>query len=282
VAGSFAIVTDGTCTLPAGYCDKNEVEVLPVHVTFGPREYAQGADLTTAQFYSLLVTSRDLPGTSAPSPGECGDVLARASRRSGQVLIVTVAKELSATHDAAALAARELGAKAVVIDSRSVAGGTALVVEACVRARDAGRSLEETAELARGLPRDIRFYGYFDTLEFLRRSGRATALQAYFASALQIKPIVSIGDGRIEPLARARTRLRAIERLKELVIAAVGGGRRGVRMSVLHANDESAAASLSRWAQETFDCAMLFTADVGPAVAARSGPGFLGLSFVAS
>ena len=139
MAGSFAIVTDGTCTLPAGYCDKNEVEVLPVHVTFGPREYAQGADLTTAQFYSLLVTSRDLPGTSAPSPGECGDVLARASRRSGQVLIVTVAKELSATHDAAALAARELGAKAVVIDSRSVAGGTALVVEACVRSRDAGR-----------------------------------------------------------------------------------------------------------------------------------------------
>lgn len=276
----FAIVTDGTCTLPPSFYMEHDVAVLPMHVQFGDQDYTDGADLTREKFYQLLGASRGLPGTSAPSLGECRATYERVMRDGTRdVLVITLSADLSATYSIATSSAQAIPGNLVVVDSRSVAGGLALVVSACVRARRDGRSLQEAADVARSLAGRVQVYAYIDTLEFLQKSGRATRLQAVFGSLLQIKPLVQVTGGVVEPLDRVRTRARGIQRLKEHAIQAIGTGQR-VRLNVLHTNAPGAAEEVGEWAQATFHCLEFFIGEAGPTLAARVGPGCLGICFL--
>ncbi len=276
----FAIVTDGTCILPDEVYRREAIELLPMHVNFGEDDYTEGVDITPERYYELLSTRKEAPGTSAPSLGECREVYERAMRDGArELLVITLSKDLSATYSVATASAQAVGGRVVVVDSRSVAGGIGLIVSACARARHAGRSFEETAGLAQRLAGKTKVYAYIDTLEFLRRSGRATRLQAIFGSLLQMKPLIQVEGGKVEPLDRVRTRARGIARLKDLTAEAIGPGRR-VRMSVLHSNAPEPARELAEWAQSTFHCLEFFVEDAGPALAARAGPGVLATCFL--
>lgn len=277
----FAIVTDGTCTLPASFYAEHGVGILPMHVNFGERDYTDGVDLTRDRFYELLVASRELPGTSAPSLGECRTVYEQALRDGVRdVLVLTLSGDLSATYSIAETAAQAMTpGNVVVVDSRTVAGGIGLIVSACVRARRVGHSFDETVALARRLAGRPQLYAYIDTLQYLQRSGRATRLQAIFGSLLQVKPLIQVRNGVVEPLDRARTRARGIARLKELTTQAIGEGNR-VRLCVLHTNAADAAEELGEWAQRTFHCVEFFLGEAGPTLAARAGPGVLATCFL--
>lgn len=276
----FAIVTDGTCTLPPAFYMEHDVAMLPMHVQFGEKDYTDGADLTREKFYELLAASRGLPGTSAPSLGECRSVYERVMADGVRdVLVITLSADLSATYSIATSSAQAMPGNLVVVDSRSVAGGLALVVSACVRARRDGKSFQETAALARSLAGKVRVFAYIDTLEFLQKSGRATRLQAVFGSLLQIKPLVQVKGGVVEPLDRVRTRARGLQRLKDHAVEVIGEGQR-VRLNVLHTNAPEAAEELGEWAQATFHCLEFFIGEAGPTLAARIGPGCLGICFL--
>lgn len=277
----FAIVTDGTCMLPPAFYVEHGVRLLPMHVNFDERQYTDGVDLTRDRFYELLASSRGLPGTSAPSLGECRTVYEQVtSDGTPDVLVVTVSSDLSGTFSIATTAAQAMaGSNVVVVDSRTVAGGMGLVVSACVRARREGRSFEETVALARRLAGRARIYVYIDTLEFIQRSGRMTRLQAIFGSLLQVKPLAQVRNGVIEPLDRVRTRARGIARLKELTTKEIGEGKR-VRLCVLHTNAPEAAEELAEWAQAAFHCVEFFVGEGGPTLAAHVGPGVLATCFL--
>lgn len=276
----FALVTDGTCILPAEVYAQEGIQLLPMHVNFGEDDYTDGVDITRERFYELLSTRKEMPGTSAPSLGECREAYERAMRDGVRdVLAITISKDLSATYSIAASSAQAVDGNVVVIDSRTVAGGIGLIVTACVRARRSGRSFEETVDLAERLAGRPKVYAYIDTFEFLRRSGRATRLQAAVGSLLQVKPLIQVEGGKVEPLDRVRTRSRGVARLKELTVEAVGEGRR-VRLAVLHSNAPEGARDLAEWAQRTFHCVEFFAEDAGPTLAARAGPGVLATCFL--
>lgn len=282
MSAAFGLLTDGTCTLPSGAARALDVGVVPLHVRIGNDSYTSGGDgdLSHARFYELIADGAGDPSTSQPSPGEWVAHFDAARARGQQnLLVITIASEMSGTFASATAAARMTSPRVTVIDSRTNSGGQGLIVSALAQARQQGCSFDDAVALAQRLAGKPRIFAYVDTLEYLRRSGRVPAAQAMFGAMLRIKPIVRIVDGRTEPIGRARTRSRALARLKELSSEMVAGGER-VGIGVVHTNAPDIAAELASWAGATFDCAELFCEEAGPVLAAHVGPGVVAIAIM--
>jgi DegV family protein with EDD domain len=276
----FAIVTDGTCTLPNSFYEENEVSVIPLHVIFGNDDYISGVDLSHQRFYELLSTRKQHPTTSAPSLGECHEVFSRVlATGTRDVIAVTMDSSRSLTFSVVRNVAQSLNANISVIDSKSVSGGLGMVIAACVRARRDGRSFQDTVALAERLAGQPVLNVYVDTLEFLRRSGRVPTMRAFFGSLLQIRPILKFAGGDAEPVDRVRTRSRGIERVKELTLRELGAGARA-RVCVLHTKSPHDAQGLADWAQENFHCLDFFKEEAGPVLGAHVGPGVVAIGYL--
>nr|MBA3375905.1 DegV family EDD domain-containing protein [Actinomycetota bacterium] len=120
-----------------------------------------------------------------------------------------------------------------------------------------------------------KLYAVIDTLEHLKRSGRASGMQAMFGSLLSIKPIIKVEDGKLQPMDKVRTRDKALARLKELVEAEVAPGVK-LHVSTLHTNAPERAADLAAWFDQRYDCVEQYSAEAGPVIAAHAGPGVVG------
>lgn len=276
VSHPYAIVVDGTASMPVDLADELGIGILPLHVSFGAETYTAGVDLTAAEFYSRLGRPDARPTTSQPSLGECREAFEAARRGgSGDILVVTVATELSGTYSTACGAASELPGRIEVVDSRSTAGAIALIGTACARARRDGASFAEAVALARRLAGKVKTLAIIDTLEYLKRSGRATALQSMFGSLLSVKPIITIEEGKLESLDRVRTRAKALSRLQELLEGHLPPGER-IHVCVLHTNEPGRAEELATWIQRRYECVEHFVAEAGPVIAAHGGPGVVG------
>lgn len=273
----FAIVVDGTAALPPDHARDLAIRILPLHVSFGAETFTAGVDLTPAQFYERLQAPDARPTTSQPSIGECTEAF-ESIRSEGieRILVITVASELSGTFSAVTTASQQVATTVEVVDSRATAGSIALIGTASARARHDGRTFEETVALARRLAGNVKLYAVIDTLEQLKRSGRASGMQAMFGSLLAIKPIIKVENGRLDPLDKVRTREKALARLKELVEAQVAPGTR-LHACTLHTNAADRAADLASWLAQRYDLAEHYTAEAGPVIAAHGGPGVVGV-----
>jgi DegV family protein with EDD domain len=276
----YAIVVDGTAVLPAEIAHELDIRVVPQHVIFGTESFTEGVDITPAEFYERLPRSRAT--TSAPSMGEFRAFYdAAISEGARGILVLVLATELSSTYSIAASTAQQIGdARIEVIDCRALAGSIGLVATACARARRDGASFDEALALAHRLAGRVPLLAIIDTLAYLRRSGRATSMQAIFGSLLSVKPILDIHDGKLDPIEKVRTRERAMERLKQLIEQRSEPGAR-VHFSALHTNAADRARLLVEWAQERFHCVESYTCEAGPAIAAHGGPGVVGACWYA-
>ena len=273
----FAVMVDGTAALPTELARELDIRVLPLHVIFGSESFTAGVDLSSAEFYERLQRPDARPTTSQPSVGECLEAI-EAARRDGaeRILAITVATELSGTYSALTTARDQAGVPVEVVDSRATAGSIALIGTAAARARARGASFDETVALARRLAGNVKLYAIIDTLEQLKRSGRASGMQAMFGSLLSIKPILKIENGKLEPMDKVRTRDKALARLKELVEGQVAPGTR-LHAAVIHTNAADRAAELAAWIDGRYDCVERYTAEAGPVIAAHGGPGVVGV-----
>lgn len=206
---SVRVVTDSTAYLT----DVPDVPVVPVQVISRGVAYDEGdftGDLATAT-------------TSRPSPSRflsCYEALA-AEGASG-IVSVHLSADLSGTVESARLAARDAPVPVEVVDSRTIGAGVGHAVLAAVQAAAGGATLAEAAEAARRQAAATRTFFYVDTLDYLRRSGRIGTAASLFGSALMIKPLLHIADGRIALLEKVRTSGRALARLEDLAVEAAG------------------------------------------------------------
>jgi len=210
--------------------------------------------------------------------GECRDVYdAIVAEGTRQLLVMTIATELSGTFSVASTTAQAMpGVSIEVIDTRSLAGAISLIATACARLRRSGGSFEQAVALARTLSGKIPIYAVADTLEYLKRSGRVSGAQALFGSMLKMKPILEVANGVVHPADRVRTREKALERMKELVAARVPEGAR-IHACTLHTNAPDRARNVADWVQERYHCVEHWIAEAGPVIGARAGPGVVGL-----
>src|SRR5437868_9469432 len=214
------VVTDSSCDLPADLVAELDVEIVPLTIRFGNDELVDRRDLSPKEFWARCANSPVLPETSAPSAGAFEDAYRRAADAGADgVVCITISSQLSATGQAAQMAAKSVQGEIAVrtVDSLTVTMGLGMMAAAAARLGAEGRSVDEVAAAAEALVPRTRVYGALDTLENLKKGGRVGGAQAMLGSMLSIKPVIEVRDGVVEPESRQRTRARALRYLVDKV-----------------------------------------------------------------
>ena len=280
MGGRVAVVTDSTAYLPDGLAGPLCVTVVPLQVVLGGVAGAEGSEVTPADVAKALATWTPV-STSRPTPSDFAAAY-RVALDAGApgVVSVHISGELSGTWDSARLGAAECGGDAIrVVDSRSAAMGLGFAVLAAGEAARDGASLEQAYQAAVRSAEHTTTLFYVDTLEHLRRGGRIGAAQALLGTALSVKPILHVKDGRIVPLEKVRTASKGMARLEAL--AAQAAGDSAVDVAVHHLAAAERAATLSDRLRERLPrLRELYVSEVGAVVGAHVGPGLLGVVVV--
>ena len=275
---AVAVVTDSTAYLPADVVDRYRIEVVPLYVVLAGRSGREGSEVSSAEAARSLGTRGGHVSTSRPTPGDFVAVYRRLlDRGATRIVSVHLSKELSGTWDAARVAAGQVGEHLVtVLDSRSAAMGTGFAVLAAARAAAAGSTAGEAADAARDTAAATRTFFVVDTLEHLRRGGRIGPAAALLGSALAVKPVLHVLDGRVVPLEKVRTSARALNRLVQRVVDEVGGEPVSLAVHHLAAPDkaERLAAELRDKVPSLVE---MHVSELGAAIGAHVGPGAVGV-----
>jgi DegV family protein with EDD domain len=272
-----AVVTDSTAYLPDGIADKHGVGVVPLHVVLGLRTGMEGTEVSPSDVASALAERRISVSTSRPTPGE----FATAYRAAGSPCVVSVhlSGELSGTVEAARLAAADVaddGIEVRVVDARTIAMGLGFAVIAAAEAATSGADVDEVSAAASSTAEKTTTLFYVDTLEHLRRGGRIGAAAALFGTALAVKPLLHVLDGRIAPLEKVRTASKALARLEDLAVGLVKEAPVDVAVHHLAAQDKAEALA-DRLRARLPGLQTLHVSEVGAVVGAHVGPGLLGV-----
>jgi DegV family protein with EDD domain len=211
------IVTDSVADIPPDIVRDLDITVIPVLLRFGEETYRDGIDMTNDQFYERLTTSKVMPTTSVPSLDLFARTYAKLAEETREILVIMLSSKLSGIYNAARQSAdlMEGDCRIEVLDSGCAVMAQGFVVIKAARAAKEGATLDEILEIVRNnLPR-VDMHAAFDTLEYLKRGGRIGRAQAFMGSVLRVNPIITLKDGVVEPVGRARSRSKAIDHLYE-------------------------------------------------------------------
>src|SRR5262245_48303045 len=214
------VVTDSSCDLPDAVAKEYGIRIVPLTIRFGAEEFLDREQLSTSEFWRRCASSSTLPETAAPSPGQFETVYRQLQQEGATgIVVVSLSGALSATMQSAELAARAVAdvIPVRVVDSRSVSLGVGTIAIACAREAADGATLDEVADLAGRLAARTKVWGALDTLENLKKGGRIGGAKAMLATALAIKPIIEVVDGKVEEGGKQRTRSKALKFLVDKV-----------------------------------------------------------------
>ena len=196
------IITDSGCDIAGA--DNPQLDVLPLSITFGSTVYADGADLSHEHFYELLIEGDELPKTGQVNPYAFAQAIERAQQDGFEPLIITLSSKLSGTYQSACMAASEASCSVRVVDSGQVTVSERILVEYALGLAKEGLGAEEIAARVEAVRERVVVIGLLDTLEYLRRGGRISAAAGTFGEMLSIKPVITIENGEVKMLGRAR------------------------------------------------------------------------------
>jgi len=274
MTAGVAIVTDSTAYLPTELVEAHAITVVPLQVVIGGEARNEG-DATSATVAEALRSWTPV-STSRPSPGAFLDVYERlAAEGCTGIVSVHLSADMSGTYESALLAARDAPVPTRVVDSRSLGMGLGFAAVTAAETAQQGAAVDDVAGAAEKRAAATTAVFYVDTLEYLRRGGRIGAGAALLGSALAVKPLLHLVDGRIEPLEKVRTSSRAIARLEEIAVAA-GTHAPVVDIAVAHlANRDRAHQLADRLRGRLPRLGALHIGEVGAVVGAHVGPGML-------
>ncbi|HET9690901.1 MAG TPA: DegV family protein [Acidimicrobiales bacterium] len=272
------VVTDSACDLPDGLVTELGIGIVPLRIRFGAEELVDRVELAPKEFWARCAAAKELPETSAPSPGMFAAEYRRMAESGAQgVVCVTISSKLSATGEAARQAARELADEIPVrvVDSSSVTLGEGLVVQAAAEAAAAGGDLDAVAAAAEGLVGSLRVFGAIDTLENLKKGGRIGGAQALMGSMLAIKPVIEVRGGQVEQESKQRTRGRSLQYLADKVKAAGPLAR----VAVMSADADDLDTFLGMLG-DLPSATPLLQGEIGSVIGTHIGKGAIGVAFV--
>jgi DegV family protein with EDD domain len=278
-----AIVTDSTAYLPNDVLKQYSISVTPQILIWGNDTYQDGVDIQPDEFYKKLATAKVMPTTSQVAIVTMKTVFEKLLEEGYDVLGIFLSAKLSGTMQSATQAREMLpkaAAKIALVDSNTTAMAMGFHVLAAARSASSGAGLVECQGIAEEAQKHTGVYFVVDTLEFLRRGGRIGGAQAMLGSALNLKPLLELRDGRIESVEKVRTKGKAVNRMIDLVVERVAG-RNPVRLATLHANAEEEAKAALQTAASRLDPVEQILASVSPVIGSHAGPGTVGLAYMA-
>jgi DegV family protein with EDD domain len=272
------IITDTTAGLPVETARKYDITIIPQIVTFGEESYYEGVELDNAAFMAKLRASAQLPKTAAPPPELFTKEFIRVQPTGEPVLCLHPSSEVSGTVRSASVAAKDFpGMDIRIIDTRVVASPLATLVTLAGQWSREGCSIDEIVNRINDMMPCCRVYFLVATLEYLAKGGRIGGAQALLGSVLQIKPILTLRDGKVDQFEKERTQKRAVARLKEIVLQDIRRDGLGY-LSVMHAGVPQEAQVLANDLGKQLGIWDIPILDVPPAIVTHGGPGILGVS----
>lgn len=275
--GQIRIVTDSTADLPSALVERYNITVVPLKVIFSDDEaYRDGLDITLDRFYERLA-ERPV-STSQPSPAEFLEVYKPWDAQGDQIISIHISAALSGTvHSAQAARALLPDLSIDVVDSKGASLPLGMAVLAAARAAQAGRNREEILALVNRILSTTRTFFLVDTLDYLQRGGRIGRAQAFLGTLLNIKPLLTLGDGLVCPFEKVRGRTKGLERLAALLGEAASAGR--LQYGVVHGNSPALFEELKTKLADRVGFGPSLAARVGSVVGAHVGPSVIGFSY---
>jgi DegV family protein with EDD domain len=276
------IIVDSTADLTPWV--RQRVDVVPLTIHFGQKEYVDGVTIDSQTFYEMLVESDVLPTTSQATPFAFEEAFRKAVEDGFEVVCITCTAKLSGTYQSAVIAAQEFPGKVHVVDSKTIALGSAILTEYALTLLDRGLSAEEITWKLMQKREDVRVLAMLDTLEYLKKGGRISATAAIAGGLLNIKPVLAISDGEIKMLGKARGSRQGNNLLVQEIQKAGGVdfgkpvllGYTGLSDTLLRKYVQDSA---QLWQDHVKD---LPVSVVGSVVGTHAGPGAVAVAFFAS
>ena len=258
--------------------EKYGVEILPLHITLGDKEYMDGIDLSMDIFYKALIEEKLFPTTSLPSLGDAEERINRCTQQGDDVIVFTISSGISGTYNTLKMLFAE-NPKVRVIDSKSAVGGMRILVEEINRHRE--ESLDEVEKRVLALIPRLRVCAIPETLDYLQRGGRLSKTAWVFGSMLQLKPLISLdsSEGGVKVLGKVRGLKRAMQALADYLKQCDCDPNYPIVPSYTYISDN--LDTLIGMTDECYRKQMIAYDNLDPAIACHWGPNAFGYIFVA-
>jgi len=270
---NIKIVTDSTADLPPRLASELGITVLPAYVHFGDNVYRDRVDISEDEFYQRLLSDPVHPSTEPPTPQDFVDVYQKLSQEADAIISIHISSKLSATYNSA-LRGKELvetECPIEVVDSQSVTMGLGLLTTIATTAVRSGKSLPLVVkEIKQAIP-GIRLFGLLDTLKYLALGGRIGKAKALLGSVLNVKPMLTMKSGELEPAGQVRNRDDGINELFDFVKNAADIQD----LAIVYSTTPDEAKSLAERMDSILTKKQIRLARLGPVLGVHGGPGIL-------
>jgi DegV family protein with EDD domain len=242
--------------------------------------YLDGIEITNEQFYEKLEQSEMLPTTSQVPPEVFADAFKKHLDAGDEVVGIFISSEISGTYNSACIAKEMLVSERLfIVDSRSATMSLALLVSEAVKCREKGLSADQIAKHITSLAKKVRFLAAINTLKYLRKGGRVSATTAVIGEVLGMKPIVSMVDGTVQSVAKARGTTAAIEKLLQMILADLPDSRYGV--AFCHSLAPDLLDKVTERLKEPLKLTDWLTCSISSVIGTYSGKGVVGFAYIA-
>lgn len=276
----IAIVTDSSCDLPVEFIIRHNIQMVPVQVAIGQKNYLDRITITPDEFYKILTENGSPPQTSQPAPGDFKTAYTEVSHIYGNVLALHLSGDMSGTYQSARRIAEAVSKEKIsVIDCRNTSVALGLIVAEAARKAESGAPLEAVLEHVSWAVSNTHFYVVFDTVKYLILGGRLSKARGLLAKSLHLKPMLAIEEGQPKIIGKSLGIRKALQSLLDRV-EKEARGKRSLRFGVAHANAPKRAAWITERLRRTFETDNVIVVNVSPALGAHAGPGAVGVAFL--
>lgn len=275
---NVVIITDSDSSIPPDLAKKYNILQVPITIHFDDETYVTDVDINDFELFELIDKKNKLPTTAAPSPGAFKKAFEDSFNQGADTIIcISVSSKISATYNSAMQAAEMFPDKDItVIDSLNLCMGQGIMVLESAKKAELNASKEEILATIDDIRNRLHVFAVLPTLKYLAMGGRVGKLAAGFADAFNIKPILTVKDGKLDLLEKVRTQKKAETRLIELMKESVQD-KKIEKIAMIHVNNLAGAQSLFALMKDNFDCPenVTFSAFT-PGLSVHAGSGVVG------
>jgi len=269
---NIKLITDSTAYLDRSFAEKHHIEIIPLTVHFEDTVTPEGFPGEFDDFFQRLANSKAFPTTSQPAVGAYKEAYDRALAAGQEVIVLTISSKLSGTYNSASTAANLVaGSKISVVDTLTAAANLKVLIELALKLIAQGVPRNEVVQALEEGKKHTGIFLTVGTLEYLKRGGRLSNTEAFLGSLLNIKPIIALVEGKLEPVAKVRGRKKAIEKL----IEGIPPEAKHIHIAQIDAMEDALEIKLAL--EKDFKEATVAITELGPVVGSHLGPKALGI-----
>ena len=277
------ILIDSASDITQEEANKLGINVIPLQVRFDEEEYLDGINLSPKEFYDKLIEQDTLPKTSQVTPFRYQEEFERLTKNGDSLIVITLSSKLSNTYNSAVLASYDFMDKVYVVDSLNATAGERVLALYAKRLIDKGLDIKDIVEKLNSVKSKIKLLAIVDTLEYLKKGGRISKATAFAGELFNIKPVISLIDGEVKLVGKARGSRKANNLLHELIEKS-GGIDFSMPYTTLYSGLSD--AMLKKYIEDEKELWEGNTKDVpiqtvGSTIGTHVGPGAIGVVFFA-